>query len=204
MSGQTEFYNSLGASLDRAWSLVSDGADDRNAPAHTPILATLDATGAPKQRVMVLRSVDRDARTLRFHSDSRSSKIDEIQASPAVSVLVYDAEEKIQLRLRGNACAAQDGPWADTAWRNADNFARRCYLSDPAPSTPSDKPVSGLPDRLEGRKPSDQELVSARPNFAVILMEIHEIDFLYLAHQGHRRARFAWQSGRWAGQWLVP
>jgi hypothetical protein len=30
------------------------------------------------------------------------------------------------------------------------------------------------------------------------------MEWLYLAHQGHRRAEFVWQDGDWQGRWLVP
>lgn len=199
-----DFYDDLDASFDHGWSLIERGAIDRDSAAHTPAVATIDADGAPANRIMVLRAVSRDARSLRFHTDARADKVAGVEIDDHTSVLIYDADAKIQMRLGGTARIEVDGPVADRAWAAADNYARRCYLAEPGPGTPMAAPTSGLAKAFEGEKPGDDALVSARPHFAVMLVEIETIDFLYLAHQGHRRARFAWQSERWAGQWLVP
>lgn len=41
-------------------------------------------------------------------------------------------------------------------------------------------------------------------HFAVLAARVARLEFLYLAHQGHRRARFTWNGGAWQGEWLVP
>ena len=199
-----DFYNDLDASLDRAWALLLEGARNRSGGAHTPSLATVDGDGRPRQRIMVLRAADLDRRHLRFHTDARSDKIVEIGAAAPVSVLIYDADAKLQLRLSGTASVQTHSASADEAWSEADNYARRCYLADPGPGTPVQKPTSGLPASVQGEKPSDEQLKPARSNFAIVQAEIDQIDFYYLAHQGHRRARFAWNGERWDGTWLVP
>ena len=202
-----DFYNDLTASLDRAWALLSEGARNRSGGAHTPSLATVDADGRPRQRIMVLRACDRDARSLRFHTDARSNKIAEIAeigtAAPA-SILVYDPDAKLQLRLTGTARIETESDVAEHAWLHSDNYARRCYLVDPGPGMPVPEPSSGLPEQVQGEKPTDEQLAPARANFAVVQTVIEAIDFYYLAHQGHRRARFAWNGERWDGSWLIP
>ncbi|MEE4287832.1 MAG: flavin-binding protein, partial [Erythrobacter sp.] len=73
------------------------------------------------------------------------------------------------------------------------------------PGTASDAPTSGLPDELEGVEPSDAQLVPARANFAVLVVTLEELDWLYLAHTGHVRARFArGTDGDWEGGWVSP
>ena len=61
--------------------------------------------------------------------------------------------------------------------------------------------MSGLPDWAEGRKPTDGQLAPARENFAVLLVELEEIDCYHLAHDGHRRALIE-PGGK--GRWLTP
>ena len=54
--------------------------------------------------------------------------------------------------------------------------------------------------------PSEEQLLPARENFAVLLIEPSSLDWLYLAHDGHRRAQFA-RSGpgqNWQGTWVIP
>lgn len=196
----------LDAVLADVWQRLGRAAKDRRAAMHTPVLATIAPDGTPSQRVMVLRAFDRASATLRFHTDSRAAKADQVGAASPVSVLGYDAGAKRQFRLSGVARIETDTSAADQAWAEATLFAKRCYLADPAPGTVSDMPVSGLPADIEGRKPEDeQEVAPGRANFALLLAKIHTVEFLHLAHTGHRRALFRKTAdGQWQGQWLVP
>lgn len=173
-------------------SRLSQGASDRHSAFHTPVVATGDADA----RVLVLRDFDPAAWTLRFHTDARSPKVALIEADPRVGVLVYDPQAKLQLRLRGRGRICRDGELVDAAWEESTNFARRCYLGDP-PGAASDEPTSGLPEAFEGVEPSDEDLVAARANFALLLVEVDEADWFSLAHTGHRRALITRQDGRW-------
>ncbi len=199
-----DHYDDLDASIDRAWSLIEQSALDRDAPGHTPTIATVAADGTPSQRIMVLRECDRPNHRLYFHTDSRADKVAQIGTGARYSVLFYDPGAKLQLRIGGSARIEMHGGHAENAWQSAGNYARRCYLAEPGPGTPVDAPTSGLPHALEGEQPSDKQLEPARSNFAVLVADVDIIDFLYLARQGHRRARFALRSDRWQGQWLVP
>ena len=76
----------------------------------------------------------------------------------------------------------------------------------PAPGQAVDAPTSGLEPALEGVKPTPEQVAPARAHFAVLLVEVQTIEWLYLAHDGHRRAIFDWDPdrNRWDGRWLVP
>jgi pyridoxamine 5'-phosphate oxidase len=199
------FYDDLDLSLAEVCSLLSRGAPDRTSAAHHPIVATIDRDGRPQQRVMILRECDWGQRKLRFHSDSRSHKIVQIYETPEVSVLAYDERAKIQIRLSGRA-------WIDTndiateAWQASTRFARRCYMAERAPGTEVEGPTSGLPDDVQGIQPEEEQIAPARKNFATLIVGFDEIDFLYLANAGHRRARWRWDplAAGWSGRWLVP
>jgi pyridoxine/pyridoxamine 5'-phosphate oxidase len=188
------------------WKRLGRAAKDRRSAMHTPVVATIGADGAPNQRVMVLRAFDPAQCLLRFHTDSRAAKVADLAKGAAVSVLFYDAQAKRQFRLTGTAWTETDTALADHAWSASTLFARRCYLADPAPGTVSAMPVSGLAADIEGRVPADEaEVAAARENFAILLARIERIEFLHLAHTGHRRAMFhAGPEGAWTGQWLVP
>ncbi|GGB68684.1 pyridoxamine 5'-phosphate oxidase family protein [Blastomonas aquatica] len=201
-----DLADDLDAVLADVWQRLGRAAKDRRAAMHTPVVATIAHDGAPSQRVMVLRAFDRATATLRFHTDSRAAKADQVGAGSPVSILGYDAGAKRQFRLTGTARVETDTPAADHAWAEATLFAKRCYLADPAPGTVSDVAVSGLAADIEGRKPEDEkEVAPGRPNFALLMAEVHTIEFLHLAHTGHRRAMFRKSAdGAWQGQWLVP
>ena len=174
-------------------------AKDRRSPMHTPAVVTSDVDA----RVMVLREFDSAAWTLRFHTDTRAPKIVPIEADPRLAVLFYDKSAKVQIRVRGTGRILRDDEVTQEAWSNGSNFARRCYLGD-GPGTLADTPTSGLPAELEGIEPSDEQLEPAWDNFSVLLVELHELDWLYLAHTGHVRAQFTREADSWAGRWVSP
>ena len=175
-------------------------ARDRKSPMHTPVIVTADVDA----RVMVLRAFDLATWTLRLHTDTRAPKAAAIAADPRVAVVLYDKGAKIQIRLRGMARIEATGPTADAAWAASTNFARRCYLGE-GPGAASPVATSGLPPEFEGVEPDDAELLPARENFAVLLIAIEAIDWLYLAHTGHVRAQFSRAgNGGWDGGWVAP
>lgn len=194
----------LASILHSSWDHLFKGASNRKNPMHAPVIATIDAGGFPTQRVMILRAVDRDARILRFHTDARSPKIGQVENNSHVSILAYHPDEAIQLRIQGTAVAASKGDVADAAWLASTLFARRCYMSEFAPGTPSADPISGLPSWIAGKMPSDQQVGPARENFAILKVEVNSIDWLHLANSGHQRARLTHAHDNWSGNWVIP
>ncbi|MGB7408695.1 MAG: pyridoxamine 5'-phosphate oxidase family protein, partial [Pontixanthobacter sp.] len=140
--------------------LLTRGATSRKSPMHTPVVGTADGD----LRVMVLREYDDARHILRFHTDARSPKVAAIEADAPVGVLAYDAQAKIQIRMRGRGRVERDTPIADAKWTESTNFARRCYLAEAGPSSVAAKPVSGLPDWAEGIQPTEGQVAPARPN----------------------------------------
>ncbi len=208
MSDEPEqpFLDDLTLSLEEAWRLLIIGSQDRKSPLHTPSIATVRNSSSPSQRIMVLRKALREDRTLRFNTDVRASKVVDIGDGGPVSVLGYHPEAKVQLRLSGHGHIEHDSSASDAAWNEATLYGKRCYLADPAPGSLVKAPTSGLDPTVEGRKPEGFEVAPARENFAILVIEIDKIEWLYLAHTGHRRALFTWDpnNNSWDGQWLVP
>lgn len=176
-------------------------ARDRKSPMHAPVIVTGDVDA----RVMVLRAFDAQAWTLRLHTDSRAPKAQVIAADPRVAALFYDKGAKIQIRVRGTGAVLTEGALVDAAWAASTNFARRCYLGE-GPGAAANGPTSGLPSEFEGVEPDDAQLVPARANFALLLITITAVDWLYLAHTGHVRAQFTRSEagGEWSGRWVSP
>lgn len=190
--------DALAAARQDARERLADAARNRRNPMHTPAVVTADADA----RVMVLREFEQETATLRFHLDVRSPKRAVIAVDPRVGVLAYDKDAGVQLRCRGEAEIQASGGAVEAAWAASAPFARRCYLGS-APGEPSDEPTSGLPDWIEGKQPTEEQLRPARANFAILLVRLAEIDWYSLSHTGHRRALFRREDG-WAGQWLTP
>jgi hypothetical protein len=196
------FYNDLTLSLAHAWSLLEDGSSNRRSAFHTPSVASLDRDGAPTQRVMILRQVNRSLRTLRFNTDMRSAKVSEWLEDRRASVLAYSADEKIQIRLNGVMSLDPASETADAVWTDMRDQSRVCYSQPAAPGA-----LVASPD--EWQPPSalaldDPRAGAARAHFCVLHFAITRLDFVFLSVRGNRRARFAWPNGELCAQWQAP
>jgi pyridoxamine 5'-phosphate oxidase len=141
---------------------------------------------------------------VRFHADTRSPKIAEVARDGRATVLGYDAPARLQLRLSGTAWVETNTAEADAAWAKAALFSRRCYLSEHAPGAALPGPASGVPADLENAAPTAARSESGRAVFSILKIEVSELDWYFLAHQGHRRAVFSWRNDAWSAQWLAP
>ncbi len=187
------FYNDLDASLEMAWQLWGRGTVDRHSAFHAPVVTSVDSIGNPQARTMILRAVDREARTMRFHTDVRSAKINQWQLKPRVCILGYDASKKIQLRVNGQVTLHTNDAAANDAWNNSRPESHVAYSVNIAPGSAVDAP-SGVP------QPTD----AGRENFAVVIVNINSLEWIYLSAEGNRRALFSWQDGLLKSQWLQP
>lgn len=185
----------LGETLAEALRLLGRGVADRRHPFHTPTLATLGLDGAPQARTLVLRGCDPAGRGLRLHTDRRAGKWAELRAEARCALHLYDAGAAIQLRLAGRASLHDADAVADAAWEATRPFSRRCYAVEPAPASP----VAAPP-------PAPRDEAGARENFAAVVFRWHALEWLWLAAEGHRRARFTWPDSADGPEatWLVP
>lgn len=188
------YYNDLAGSLQEAWQLLSRGAVDRRSPIHTPAIATVALDGTPRVRIVVLRHVDPTARTLRFHTDKRANKIAEIECNPAMQVLCYDPSSKIQLRLLGRARVHHADDVAHQAFTRSQPQSQLCYRQAAAPGSLA----------LEPSALTDPAAHDGEKNFSAVVIQVDEIEWLYLAAAGHRRARYTWNDGALTSTWLAP
>ena len=194
------YYDDLDASLAHAFGLITRGVPDRRSPFHHPVVATLGLDGRPRLRTVILRGFDFAKRELRFHTDRRAQKVQEITADPRVSMMGYDAGAKIQLRIEGRAVLHTDDAVADAAWEAAKLFSRQCYGVAPAPGTPLSAGADFvLPETTE------EGTAPGRAHFTAVVVRMDSLEWLYLAAQGHRRAHYAWDAnGSFSSNWLAP
>ena len=188
-------YDSLEDSCAYAWLMLSRGVKDARAPFHTPTVATVDAHGQPHMRTIVLRACDPEARRLRFHTDTRSSKVAQLAQNPNAAMHFYDAQAKIQLRLTVRL-QPLSGDELEAAWAATRPMSRECYQVTQGPGTALQAPHDVTFDAAA----TDD----GRAFFVQIGADIQAIEWLYLAAKGHRRALFDFQNGGTKLQWLVP
>lgn len=179
--------------LADAWRRLSRGVADRRSAFRSPALATVGPDGLPQVRTVVLRAFDPSRRVVTVHSDCRAGKIMALAAQPAVALHVWDAGAQIQLRLNGMA-AVFTGPAARGAWDRLHAGSRAAYTVAGQPGT-----RVADPDGLE--RVSE---VEGFARFAVIEITLSAVEWLHLAKDGHKRARFAWCEAEQTAEWLVP
>lgn len=188
----------------QAWTLLVDGSQNPKDAFYKGALSTV-GKGGPGLRTVVLRQADRQQRTALCYSDVRATKVAEILENPAASWLFWDDERKVQLRLNGQATVHTDDALSDGHWQGTSLSNRRSYLAGPAPGTVQSFPTSGLPAGLDAREPTEEESEAGRPRFAVIVMQVERLEWLWLARGGHRRAGFAYAGTELTeAAWLVP
>ena len=122
--------------LLRAWLPAND---DPVRPTMT--LATATADGAPDGRTVLLSEYD-DA-GFYFHTDSRSRKLDQIDANPLVALVIPFFDLKRQLTVQG---VAEDVDPAELAWAYAH---RSDYLRTLAWLNTPELCALPLPERIE-------------------------------------------------------
>ena len=197
--------DSLANILRSCWNELGRGVVDRRHGFHGPVIATLGLDGAPQARAVVLRRVIAETGEICCHTDTRSGKVAEIRANLRVAWHFYDEGRKLQLRVAALADVVPGGPRADEAWTRSAVTSRRCYLAPRAPGTVCDAPSPNLPEGVRDRRPTEEETLPGRANFAVVVTRATAIDWLSLASEGHQRARFALAAdGSWQGAWIEP
>ncbi|MGL5362481.1 MAG: pyridoxamine 5'-phosphate oxidase family protein [Bosea sp. (in: a-proteobacteria)] len=193
-----DFYDDLNGSLVHAWRMLVRGVADRRSPCHSPTVATIGNDGRPRLRTVILRGADPEVWTLRFHTDRRSDKVQELATDSRISLLVYDPGAKIQIRVEGVATVYTDDGLADAAWAGSRSFSQICYGSAPAPGQMiANGGAFSLPV-------GSDDVALGRANFAAVQLSLTSLEWLYLAHAGHRRARFTRTAQGTESIWLAP
>jgi pyridoxamine 5'-phosphate oxidase len=183
-----------------AFAVLSRAVNDRRSAMHVIALATTGLDGRPRLRNVVLRAFDPVRRILRFHTDLRSAKIAELRLEPRVALLAYDPGHKLQIRIEGEARLHHADDVSRDAWASSQPMSRQCYGVAPGPGTPiGEGGAFTLPQ-------SPPDFDAGEASFVAVLCTIASLDWLSLAHSGHRRAHFAWPSGTAepVARWLVP
>ncbi len=196
----------LGGVLAAIWSELEGATKDRRHGFHVPAIASLGRDGTPQARSVVLRRAVRESGELHFHTDLRSPKVAEIAANPRVAWLLYDAARRLQLRIEADAEVLRDGPRADEAWARSALSSRRCYLAPHAPGEVAEEWLANIPGELVARIPTEEESMAGRVHFGLVVTRVLSIEWLFLASEGHRRARFVADGDRtsWLAHWLAP
>ncbi|MEM8615606.1 MAG: pyridoxamine 5'-phosphate oxidase family protein [Pseudomonadota bacterium] len=175
----------------RALALLGRGTVDRRSKLRWFTLATVSPEGLPQARTVVLRTVDRTARTLTLYSDARATKMADITAQPRVMCHFFDSDAMVQMRWSGQAIVHHEGAVWQRHWQGLTDRGKRDYASLAAPG-------AAEPDTA-------YDASMAEVYFRAIEVQLQALDWLSLSRDGHRRARLQWSDdGDVTGDWVVP
>jgi pyridoxamine 5'-phosphate oxidase len=181
--------NNLNKIEAHVWELLVQSVNSSKTPFHQGCVATVN-NNIPEQRMVVLRGADAVEKTLSFNTDIRSIKIEHLAVNNTISWLFYDTKLKVQLRMYAHAQVHFEDEVSKIAWQNTRLASKICYTTQAKPG--SLIPTPELID-VNQQEVSEDLLVFAENNFAVIETQIYALDFVFLNREGNRRAFFDYQ-----------
>ncbi len=198
---QPAYYEDFKEIKKKIWSMLDDAVTNRGSQFRIPVFICGNQSDIDG-RIVVVRKSDQSKNLLQFHSDIRSDKIPKLKNNKKASMLFYDKEEKIQVRLKVECTINHDNEITKESWSKTGHISRKCYLVDNGPGTESPTPTSGLKPELDNFEFTMEQSEEGYKNFTVIQCKIKSMEWLYLAAKGHRRARFDIENNK--EKWLVP
>jgi 3-hydroxyisobutyrate dehydrogenase len=198
---QPAYYENFEEIQNKYWSMLDDAVTNRSSSFRIPVFICSHKDEVDG-RIVVLRKLDRENNLLQFHTDLRSPKVEILKNNNKASLLFYDKEEKIQLRVKVNCEINNQNSITKESWKRTQHISRRCYLTDSPPGTSSENPTSGMISKLEDFDYTMDQSEEGFKNFTVIKCKIKTIEWLYLAAKGHRRAIIDVKNKK--ESWLVP
>ena len=187
-------YNEISQTLESANLILTNAVENAKTLFHTLAVSSID-NNQIATRVMVLREFNLKERYIRFHTDYRAAKIDHYSENNSASVLGYDPNLKIQIKLQGSISVHYNDQVTQAAWEGSTTRSKKCYS------------VKGG-STLEISDPKEYDLKDGNIedcyiNFAVLKFSFNNLEFLHLKSSGHRRALHSWNES-FASTWLVP
>ncbi len=198
---QPAYYEDFKEIKKKIWLMLDDAVTNRSSQFRIPVFICGDQKDFDG-RIVVLRKSDQSNNLVQFHSDIRSDKINKLKSNKNASMIFYDKEEKIQVRLKVECSINHNNEITKESWSKTGHISRKCYLVENGPGTESPNPTSGLKPELDNFKFTMEQSEEGYKNFTVIQCKIKTIEWLYLAAKGHRRVRFEVDNNK--EYWLVP
>ncbi|WP_079212821.1 pyridoxamine 5'-phosphate oxidase family protein [Brucella pituitosa] len=181
--------------LPKIWQMLGQAMVERT-PFTLMQLATIGNEGKPKLRTIVARRFDEATACLSFITDVRSPKVKEILDNPSVSLVAFDADASVQLRIDGIASIIEDEYRRQICWNMLHNHTHDLFHSSLPPGTAIPYATA---ETLEN---CDPELAYER--FCLINIYLEYVEWLQISTLPHVRRSFIRESRGWMGSWIVP
>ena len=177
---ENDFYDDLSGALERSWRLLEEAIENSTSPVRTPVLISVGADGVAQGRTVVLRGINRQQRQLQIYTDVRSAKVAQLRAQSTCSLVAYQPNPMMQLRLGVDATVNYNNAITYEAWAVMPGPNRCNYLTDPDPGSISVQATDGRPVINAESMPTHAENEIAYSHFAVIVFTINQLEWLYL------------------------
>ena len=172
-------YNEISQTLESANLILTNAVENAKTLFHTLAVSSID-NNQIATRVMVLREFNLKERYIRFHTDYRAAKIDHYSENNSASVLGYDPNLKIQIKLQGSISVHYNDQVTQAAWEGSTTRSKKCYsVKGGSTLKISDPKEYDL---------KDGNIEDGYMNFAVLKFSFNNLEFLHLKSSGHRRA----------------
>ena len=119
---QPAYYEDLEEIQNKYWSMLDDAVTNRGSPFRIPVFMSSD-NNEIDGRIVVLRKSDRENNLLQFHTDLRSPKVNILKNNNNASLLFYDKEEKIQLRVKVECEINNQNSVTETSWKKTQHIS---------------------------------------------------------------------------------
>jgi pyridoxamine 5'-phosphate oxidase len=163
-------------------------------------LATVDASGQPTSRIVLLKSID--ARGLVFHTNYDSRKGRDLAHDPKVGLLFFWPELERQVRIEGESVRVSPAE-SDAYFRERPRESQLSAWASPQSETIPDRAC--LDARLEEVRARFEGEVPRPPNWGGIRVVPHLFEFWQgRASRTHDRLRYARRADGWAIERLAP
>ncbi|TDE03973.1 pyridoxamine 5'-phosphate oxidase family protein [Flavobacterium sandaracinum] len=188
-----------------AWKKLVNGSVKKKNGFRTMCVGTVDVNNSAALRIVVNRKVDESQKTIYFYTDNRSRKFSDLQKDNRITLLFYDARQRVQIVVKATAAIHTSNTVSHERWKATSPQARLGYMTIEVPNTKSEQPTLGYEERFAITKPTDAESDLFQENFTVIACSVYELEFLYLDFHGNRKANFQYENGVLVqGHWAVP
>lgn len=181
--------------LARDW--LSDMAGTEPSDPNAIALATVDDTGMPNVRMVLLKSIDDDSFV--FYTNYGSVKAQEALGAGKAAFVLHSKTQARQIRVRGTI-TKEDGPQAD------DYFASRSLASRiGAWASDQSKPLASrqaLMDRTQMLSEQMGSVVSRPPHWGGLRIRPMEIEF-WADGAARLHDRFRWVRDAADGKWTI-
>ena len=210
LENQTIKINDIRYSLNDleilAWKKLITGAVKKKNGFRTMCVATITSNTSAALRMVVNRKVDEVQKIIYFHTDNRSRKFQDLLIDNRLTLLFYDAKQRIQIVAYATAQFHTNDAVAQDRWRATGAKARLSYMTIDPPNTRSNEATLGYDDRFAENLPTDDESNLYQKNFSVVACYINQLEFLYLNFTGNYKANFYYQASGCLErlEWAVP